>query len=57
MATLVLSFVIIALSLVGLAVGVLVGRTPLAGSCGGLACSGCTKTGSKTCKRNKGMQR
>lgn len=31
-----LSFVIIALALLGMAIGVLYGRAPIAGSCGGL---------------------
>lgn len=43
-----LSFVIIALSLAGLGLGMLLGGAPIKGSCGGLAClshaecNGCT---------------
>ena len=40
MATLILGFAIILLAVGGLAVGVLMGRAPLKGSCGGLACGG-----------------
>ena len=45
MATFVLSLVIVIASVAGLATGVLLGRAPLRGSCGGVACvrgSGCT---------------
>lgn len=38
MTTLFLAFVIILLAIAGLAVGVMVGRAPIKGSCGGLAC-------------------
>ena len=38
MATFLLSFLLILLALAGLGLGVLRGRRPLAGSCGGLAC-------------------
>ena len=48
MATFVLSFAVVALAVAGMAVGVLCGRRPIAGSCGGLnaldgggGCSGC----------------
>lgn len=41
MLTLLFTFVIFALSLVGLGLGVLAGRRPLTGSCGGLGCSHC----------------
>jgi hypothetical protein len=40
MATLILGFLIIGLAVCGLAVGVIAGRAPLKGSCGGLACGG-----------------
>ena len=36
MATVLLSFVLISLAVAGLAVGVMMGRKPLQGSCGGL---------------------
>ena len=38
MGTFLLSIAIIALSITGLAAGVLMGRAPLRGSCGGVAC-------------------
>ena len=37
MTTLILSFVLIGLAIAGLSIGVLMGRKPLKGSCGGLA--------------------
>jgi hypothetical protein len=48
MAIFLMSFVIIALAILGMAVGVLLGRRPIAGSCGGLgqlglACDSCDK--------------
>jgi hypothetical protein len=43
MATFLLSFALIALAIGGLALGVIFGRAPIRGSCGGLACDGaCT---------------
>jgi hypothetical protein len=45
MATFVLTLVIVLASIAGLAAGVLLGRAPLRGSCGGIAClksGGCT---------------
>ncbi len=38
MATIVLSVFVVALAMAGLAVGVMAGRAPIKGSCGGLAC-------------------
>lgn len=38
MATFLLAFLIIAASLLALSVGVLAGRKPIRGSCGGIAC-------------------
>lgn len=38
MATFILGFIIIVISIAGLAVGVLFGRPALRGSCGGLSC-------------------
>jgi hypothetical protein len=38
MITVLLGFGIIGLAIAGLAIGVLAGRAPLAGSCGGLSC-------------------
>jgi hypothetical protein len=40
METLVLSFVVLLLIVVGMAVGVLMGRKPIAGSCGGMTALG-----------------
>jgi hypothetical protein len=52
MATFLLSFALIGLAIAGLAVGVMVGRAPLRGSCGGVACKGasceaCPRRGSQ----------
>ena len=41
MATFLLSFVVIVLAVLGMAVGVLVGRRPLGDGCGGADCAGC----------------
>lgn len=53
MATFILTLLIILASLAGLGVGVLLGRSALAGSCGGLACGGCRKAGSPACKTSR----
>ena len=50
MATLFLTLAIILLAIGGLAIGVIFGRKPLAGSCGGLACAGLS---CKTCPNRK----
>lgn len=53
METMILSLVLILLSVAGLAIGVIMGRAPIKGSCGGLACikdagcAGCTRRHSK----------
>ena len=39
METLILAFVITLLAIAGLAIGVLAGRPPIKGSCGGIACA------------------
>jgi len=39
--TLLMSFVIIALAVTGMAIGVMAGRSPIKGSCGGLNGGGC----------------
>ncbi len=38
METFILTFIILILAIAGLAVGVIAGRAPIKGSCGGLAC-------------------
>lgn len=50
MQTLLLTFCLIMLSIAGLAVGIFFGRTPIKGSCGGLAC---TDGGCGACSRKK----
>ena len=50
MGTLILTLLVILLAVAGLAVGVLLGRAPLKGSCGGLACGGACAA----CPRKKG---
>lgn len=45
-----LSFLIIGIAIAGMAVGVLAGRRPIKGSCGGLNAGGCELCGSE-CKR------
>ena len=52
MASLILVFLIFLLAIAGLGVGVLLGRAPLQGSCGGISCAACNscprrKTGGK----------
>ncbi len=51
MATLILSFTIVLLAIGGLALGVMAGRKPLKGSCGGLACAGLS---CRTCPNRSG---
>jgi hypothetical protein len=52
METFLLAFGLVLMSVLGLALGVILGRAPLKGSCGGLACatglscSGCREAGS-----------
>ncbi len=48
MATFILTFVIVLLSVAGLAIGVLAGRAPLGGSCGGGVC---VRSGCAACRR------
>ena len=52
MATFVLALLVTLASLAGLGIGVLLGRSAPAGSCGGLACGACSKAGSLGCKTN-----
>ena len=58
LATLFLSFVVVALAVTAMAIGVMAGRTPIKGSCGGLnngACELCSGTGE--CRRKTKKQR
>lgn len=52
METLVLALVVVGLSVGGLALGVLLGRAPLKGSCGGMACI--DKIECEVCPNRKG---
>ena len=58
MTTLLASFLIIALAVAGLAVGVMLGRQPIRGSCGGLGSirgleGSCGACGGKQCRRRR----
>lgn len=52
MGTVILALVLVLLAMAGLAVGVLFGRQPIKGSCGGLACADGTE-----CACGKGGKR
>lgn len=52
MATIILTFVILLLAIAGLGVGVIAGRSPIKGSCGGLACHRGISCG--VCKARRG---
>jgi len=50
--TLLMSFAIIALAVTGMAIGVIAGRSPIKGSCGGLNGKGCELcSGNGNCRR------
>ena len=51
METFILAFILILLAVAGLAVGVMFGRAPIKGSCGGLSCAG---DGACACGRREG---
>ena len=58
LATLFLSFVVVALAVTAMAIGVMAGRAPIKGSCGGLnggSCELCSGTGK--CRRKAKNQR
>ena len=52
LATLVLSFVVILLAVAGMAVGVMAGRQPIKGSCGGLNGGRCELCSGR-CRKNR----
>ena len=52
LATLVLSFVVILLAVAGMAVGVMAGRQPIKGSCGGLNGGRCELCSGR-CRKNQ----
>lgn len=54
METFILAFAIILLAICGLAVGVMAGRAPIQGSCGGLACLKNVDCG--VCKARRAME-
>ena len=53
MSVFILSFVVLALAVAGMAVGVLLGRRPLSGSCGGLGPGGTCRLCREPCERAK----
>ncbi len=58
LATLLLSFIVVALAVTAMAIGVMAGRTPIKGSCGGLnggSCELCSGTGE--CRKKAKSQR
>ena len=58
LATLILSFVVVMIAVTAMAVGVMAGRAPIKGSCGGLnggSCELCSGTGK--CRRKAENQR
>lgn len=56
METILLAFVISLLAIAGLAVGVIAGRGPIRGSCGGLGCHKGISCGVCKAKRRKGAR-
>ena len=52
MATFLLSFLIVLASLAALGIGLLLGRSAPAASCGGLSCGGCSKAGRAACRKH-----
>ncbi len=54
MQTLILAFIIILLAVIGLATGTLLGRGPIKGSCGRLACVKNLDCGACKAKRERG---
>lgn len=55
MTTFLLTFGLIGLSILGLAIGVLMGRAPIKGSCGGIACG--TGGGCMACPKRRAEDR
>ncbi len=55
LATLMLSFVIVVLAVTGMAIGVMAGRSPIKGSCGGLNGGKCELC-SGSCRRKEESQ-
>lgn len=54
-ATLAASFIVIVIAVAGMAVGVMAGRAPIKGSCGGLTGGSCELcSGSGRCKKTEG---
>lgn len=56
METIILTFIISLLAIAGLAAGVIMGRAPIKGSCGGLACHKKISCGVCKAKQQEGPQ-
>lgn len=54
MQTFILTLILMFLSVLGLGIGVLAGRPPIKGSCGGLACIGGTRCNACSRKADRG---
>lgn len=54
--TLLLSFAVMLAVIAGMSIGVLNGRRPIRGSCGGLNGGGCELCGGERCRRKDGPQ-
>jgi hypothetical protein len=53
LATLALSFLIVVLAVAGMSIGVIAGRAPIKGSCGGVGSAGCELCSGNCRRRNR----